>query len=279
MMAPGRIRIELGGEPLSLPETLGCGQAFRWRENGDGSFTGVVRGVLATASMRDGALVLRQDGIRRADRAFWRDYFALDVDYRALRQTYAADAALAKCVAFAPGIRVLRQDFFEMVVTSIASQNNNIPRIRQIVEGLCERFGEAAGAGPDGVVRHAFPTPDRIAALSDAELAPLKAGYRADFIRRAGEAFAGKAGRRRRERLAALPTDAARQELLALRGVGPKVADCVLLFGLGRFESFPVDVWMKKALARRFPEGFDPAPLGGWAGYAQQWLFYAERER
>ena len=270
------LRIGLGGEPLSLPETLGCGQAFRWRDNGDGSFTGVVRGVLATAAVRDGALVVRAEGAQKADRAFWRNYFALDVDYRAIRDAYASDATLARCMAFAPGIRVLRQDFFETLVTFIASQNNNIPRIRKIVEGLCDRFGEPLGAGPDGAVRHAFPSPDRLAALSDADLAPLHAGYRADYIRCAGKTFAGAAGRRRAARLAKLPTDEARRELLALRGVGPKVADCVLLFGLGRFESFPVDVWIRRALADLFPQGL-PACALPTAGIAQQYIFHYAR--
>ncbi len=271
-----RFRIELGGEPLSLPETLGCGQAFRWRDNPDGSFTGVVGGVVATVVVRDGALIVQADGPRKTDRAFWRRYFALDVDYRAIRQAYAADATLARCLAFAPGIRVLRQDFFETLVTFIASQNNNIPRIRKIVEGLCEHFGEAVGAGPDGLVRHAFPSPDRLAQLTDADLAPLHAGYRADYIRCAGKAFAGAAGKRLQARIAQLSTDEARAALLELRGVGPKVADCVLLFGLGRFDSFPVDVWIRRALADLFPQGL-PACALPTAGIAQQYIFHFAR--
>lgn len=260
----------LNGQPLSLRETFGCGQSFRWREEPDGSFTGVVRGCLASVSVvRD---ELRVDVLagKTPGREYWLRYFALDVDYLSLHHAFAKDATLAKCVAFSPGIRVLRQDFFETLVTFIVSQNNNIPRIRRIVEGLCERFGEPLGDGGDGIVRHAFPSPEKIASLASEDLAPLKAGYRVPFLLRAGAAFSGGA-----EKVAALRemnTALARAELLKLHGVGPKVADCVLLFGLGRFESFPVDVWVRRAMAELFPAGL-PNCAKAYAGIAQQYIF------
>ena len=266
----GDFQFRLDGQPFSLHETFGCGQAFRWRENPDGTFSGVVHGCLATASVVRDELHIGVQAGKVPEREYWRRYFALDTDYRSLQGAFSKDATLAKCVAFAPGIRVLRQDFFEMLVTFIVSQNNNIPRIGKIIEGLCDAFGEELGAGPDGIVRHAFPTAEKIASLTPDDLAPLRAGYRVPFILAASEAFAGNGGKI--ESLRAMDTASARAELLKLHGVGPKVADCVLLFGMGRFESFPVDVWIRRAMGELFPNGL-PDCASAFAGIAQQYIF------
>lgn len=263
------LKISLGAEPLSLHDTLDCGQAFRWRENADGSFSGIVGGRGYRVSLADGELSITSDDARPADEPFWRRYFALDISYAGLQKKYSGDPVLAECVAFAPGIRVLRQDFFETLISFLISQNNNIPRIKAIIERLCDFFGDVADKDAPGG-RRAFPSAEKIASLNVDDLAPLRAGYRAEFILRTARAFADNADLA--NKIASAETPKAREMLLKLHGVGPKVADCVLLFGLGRFEAFPVDVWIKRAMAALFPAGL-PEAAAATAGIAQQYIF------
>jgi N-glycosylase/DNA lyase len=173
---------------------------------------------------------------------------------------------MAEALRCGRGIRILRQDPWETLVTFILSQNNNIPRIRLIVSRLCAACGNR------------FPEPEDLVRLGKDGLYALGCGFRAKYLADAAEKVLSGDVDFSRIRTAPDYGDAA-GELTAIYGVGPKVAACVLLFGFHRTDAFPVDVWMKKALARKFPEGFDPAPLGEWAGYAQQCLFFAERER
>ena len=204
---------------------------------------------------------------------FWRDYLDLDRDYAAVRAAFARDPRLAPCVAFAPGIRVLRQPAFEALIAFIVSQNNNVPRIKGILARLCALFGEPLPGGA-----RAFPTPERLAACSEAELAPLRSGWRAGYILDAARQVA--AGTVDLQAVAVMPLADARRELTRIRGVGPKVAECVLLYGMGRLECFPMDVWMKRAMARLFPEETGkmpesaPAIFGPYAGIAQQYIFH-----
>lgn len=279
------LKIQLGGEPLCLRDTLDCGQSFRWRENDDGSFSGIVGNRAYIVSRAESELVIMATDGKPVDAAYWKNYFALDISYGELQKKYSTDHVLGECVAFAPGIRVLRQDFFETLISFLISQNNNIPRIKAIIERLCDSFGDAVesrdrdrdredgslgACGIGSAERHAFPTAERIASLTVEDLAPLRAGYRADFILRTARAFADNpvlAGE-----IVSAETPEAREMLLKLHGVGPKVADCVLLFGLGRFEAFPVDVWIKRAMSALFPHGLPQFAIST-AGIAQQYIF------
>ncbi len=253
---------------LELDAALDCGQCFRWVRTPAG-WRGVVEGRAVLARTEGGALVL--EGAEEADRAFWAGYFALDVDYPALLARFCAGSKrLAACVEQAPGIRVLRQPFFEALCTFILSQNNNIPRIKGLVERLCALCGDKLADG-----QYAFPTPRQLAACTPEQLAGLRAGWRADYLLHAARAVAE--GRIDPDRLRALPLDEARAALMTIRGVGPKVADCTLLYGLGRWEAFPMDVWMKRAMGRLFPRGV-PRCCRGHQGIAQQFIFdYARR--
>ena len=249
---------------LDLSATLGCGQTFLWRPLEGGAWAGVAAGRGVTARMEGECLVL--EGAREEDRAFWEHYFALDLDYPALLARFCAGSKrLAACVQHSPGIRVLRQPFFETLCCFILSQNNNIPRIAAITGRLCEGLGEKLGEG-----LYSFPAPGVLAAQTPESLAFLRAGWRAAYLIDAARAVA--AGRVSEGALAALDDDEARALLTTIRGVGPKVADCVLLYSLSRWGVVPMDVWMKRAMARLFPRGA-PVCCRPYQGIAQQFIF------
>ena len=269
-----KIRAENGnlvltGADLSVAATLDCGQCFRFRPNDDGAFW---RG---TALDRPLTLVQRGDrvifqGVGRAEfTAVWADFFDLSTDYAALRAALSVDPVLKAAADFGAGIRILRQPPWETLCSFILSQNNNIPRIRGIIERLCAGFGEPLPAGG-----FSFPDPERLAGLERGDLACLRAGFRDKYLLDAARKTA--AGTLDLDAVAALPCDEAKRALMTVSGVGPKVADCVLLFGFHRLEAFPVDVWMKRAMANWFPDGL-PECAKPFAGYAQQLLFHYAR--
>ena len=256
------LRLEHTGG-LELDSTLDCGQCFRWSRTPVG-WAGVVDGRSVLARMEGDTLLL--EGPDETERDFWSRYFALDVDYPALLARYqAGNRQLAACVAENPGIRVLRQPFFETLCTFILSQNNNIPRIRGLVERLCALCGSPLESG-----QYAFPTPEQLAACTEEQLATLRAGWRAAYLADAAQKGLGPLPGP--ETLAALPLADARAALMTIHGVGPKVADCTLLYGLGRWDAFPLDVWMKRAMAQLFPRGI-PVCCRGTQGIAQQFIF------
>ena len=253
---------------LDLRETLDCGQCFRWKEQADGSFEGVVRGRAASVTLCEGRLTV--NGAEEADRAMWEDYFDLALDYGAVRERLSAlHPEMAEAARYAPGIRILRQEPFEALITFIISQNNNIKRIAGIVDRLCGSFGEPIGEG-----LYAFPTAQRLAALEPDDLSPIRAGFRHRYIIDAARRV--DSGDVDLEAIRLMPYDDAQRELMRITGVGVKVADCVLLYGLHRLEGFPMDVWMKRAMSVLF-EGLDPKEFGEYAGIAQQYIFHYSR--
>ena len=262
-----------GVAPLDLAATLDCGQAFRWvAENGGSSFAGVVNGRAVRVELSDSVLTV--SGTESEDSGFWRGYFALDIDYADLQRKFRSDPVLRKCVDYAPGIRVLRQDFFETLISFIISQNNNIPRIKGIIGRLCERYGKKLDLPGFETQLFSFPSAEQLAGSDVSRLSDLRAGYRTPWLVSAAEEVAS--GKLNARELASMSASDARARLLKVKGVGPKVADCVLLFGLGRFESFPVDVWIRRAMEKLFPSGI-PECARNYAGIAQQYIFHYSR--
>jgi N-glycosylase/DNA lyase len=267
------LKLERNG--LQLADTLSCGQCFRWEQT-EAGWQGIVgKRVVAALEESDGTLTLSGLGgyCPETEEAFWKSYFALDLDYPALQHKIsAAHPRLSACVSAAPGIRVLRQPFFETLLTFLISQNNNIPRIRGIVARLCEGLGEPIGGG-----FYAFPEPERLAACSPEDLGFLRAGWRAAYLVDAAQQVAS--GHITESLLRTLPTPDARLALQGIKGVGPKVADCTLLYGLGRWDAYPVDVWMKRADRALFTARVKNAAeylnrrTEGYAGIAQQYIF------
>lgn len=260
--------IEIDGlKELSLAQTLDCGQCFRWKQQEDGSWQGIVRGKICRVRQTDSS-ILFADTTPEDFRDIWYGYFDLGRDYRALQVSFSADKMLLEACAFAPGIRVLCQEPWEAFVTFIISQNNNITRIKGIVERLCRAFGEEISDG-----QFAFPSPEKLAAASEDDLRKLGCGYRASYIKSAAEeVFRGKLDF---EELKTKPTQEAKKRLREIIGIGSKVADCILLYGLGKMDCCPMDVWMKRVLGAF--GGKLPDCVSGYAGIAQQYLFHYAR--
>jgi N-glycosylase/DNA lyase len=239
--------------------TLFCGQAFRWQEVGGGKYSGIAHGRRLDISYADNLLTLHDVAAEEYE-AIWKRYFALDADYGEIRSRLAAHGgeAMRAALDFSPGLRVMRQEPFETLITFILSQNANIPRITQMVAALCREFGEKLPCGG-----FAFPPAEVLAKLGAADLAPIRAGYRAPYIlAAAAHAAAGRLSPGMLEEI---------------RGVGPKVAACARLYGYGMAHIFPLDVWMLRAMKMYYPCGFPPE-IADIAGIAQQFLFHYVRE-
>jgi N-glycosylase/DNA lyase len=300
-----------------LAATLDSGQSFRWHPCND-SWTGVIgqRWVRLT-QMRDGIRAETAGPV--ADWQWLRDYLQTETDLAAVLKTFPDDAPMRDAVAACRGLRVLRQDPWECLASFILSSTKQIVQIRQIVALLGERFGESRqirggdapspegssdasspGTCDEGVAStslrrgvaatrlfYSFPTAERLASVTEAELRSCKMGFRAPYLLAAARQIAD--GQFDLERLRHLPLAGAREELMKLRGVGGKIADCVLLFAYGFDCAFPVDVWVERALRELyFPrrrvsakrlQHFAATHFGPHAGHAQQYLFHYMRTK
>lgn len=254
--------------PFDLEQTLDCGQCFRWTKNDDGSFSGVINSVYLTVSYKDGSLTIESE--KDIDKKLCYDYFDLGLDYAKIKDDLSKiHPVLDEASTYAGGIRILRQDYFEALITFIISQNNNIGRIKGIVERLCENFGEKVDD-----THYAFPTPEKLACLEPDDLSVIRAGFRHRYIIDAAKKVSSKEVDLKS--LESLGYDDAKKELMKITGVGVKVADCVLLFGFHRLESFPLDVWMKRAMEVLF-DNMSPEVFGEYGGIAQQYIFHYSR--
>ncbi len=251
---------------LDIALSLDCGQAFRWKKDENGLWCGVVKGKLLKIGQEGTTVTLYDTSIEDFEN-LWKSYFDLDRDYNRILASYTDESLVAACKTY-PGIRILKQDEWEAICSFIISANNNIPRIKGIIERFCEAFGEKVGDS------YSFPSAEVVARLSVDDLAPLRAGFRAKYIIDASRKIASKEVDI--EKVKTLPFDEAKAELLKINGVGEKVAQCALLYGFGRVDAFPVDVWVKRILAELYPGGF-PQEYKQTQGIAQQYLFHWRR--
>ena len=264
--------IEITDLPDFDPErTFECGQCFRWNAGEGGVYTGVALG-RALQVRRAGDSVYMSCALRDFN-DIWRDYFDLDRDYAAIREKLAINEHMRAASAFGEGIRILHQDKWEALCSFIISQCNNIPRIKKIVEALCRAFGEPFAF--EGATCYTFPPAERVAPLSEKDLAPLRCGYRAAYMIEAARRVAS--GEVDLDALASGEPSTALAALKRINGVGDKVASCAVLFGLHMLDSFPIDTWMKKAIREQYGDGFDPQIFSPYAGIAQQYIFYYAR--
>ena len=254
---------------FDLAQTLDCGQAFRWREQADGSFKGVAHRKLVTFR-KDGESIAIDGASEEDFNKIWKNYLDLDLDYGTIKTELSKlHPTLSQAAEFAPGIRILNQEPWEALCSFIISQNNNIPRIKGIVERLCQNFGEQIKGD-----FYTFPSAEKIAGMTPEDLAPIRSGFRARYIIDGAVKVAG--GEIDLEKVRKMEIDEARKELMKITGVGVKVADCTLLYGLHRLDCFPLDVWMKRAMSTLFPD-MKPSDFGEYGGIAQQYIFHYSR--
>lgn len=253
---------------FSLPQTLDCGQAFRWEKGENNKWHGVVKGTPLTVYETSEGIVF-ENTAEEQFRAIWKDYFDFDTDYKKIRESFSGDLYLSKAMDFCGGIRLLKQEPWEALCSFIISQNNNIPRIKGIISRLCETFGDDLGNGD-----FSFPAAERLENMTPEELAPLRAGFRAKYIVDAAKKVVS--GEVPLYSLPQLPLEEGLNSLIKITGVGPKVASCALLYGCGKKDAFPIDVWVKKILSELYPDGF-PFEDSPYKGVAQQYLFHYRR--
>lgn len=267
----------IGVDRLDLGASCTCGQCFRWHPGPEGVWLGVAHGRAITARREGSSLWIYP--APPEDRALWEGYFDLGREYGTIENQILRDERLRPAFTVARGIRVFRQEPFETLISFIVSANNNIPRIRGIVERLCALAGKRLGNGA-----YAFPVPKALARLGETSVREAGAGYRAPFILGSARRVAGGFDL---EALRTVPLREARKALCTLPGVGPKVADCVALFSLGHTEAFPMDVWMKRAVKAMLFAGKEAsaaqlekavAELGDQAGILQQYIFHYARQ-
>ena len=263
--------------------TFECGQCFRWRREPDGSYTGVVRGRAANVGYTPGRLVLRNVSVEDFEH-IWFDYFDLGRNYGDIKKAVAIDGIMEKAVEFGSGIRLLRQEPWETLISFILSSNNRIPRIMKIVEDISRFYGRELEYGGRGY--YGFPDVQSLAACSLEQIQACRAGYRCGYIHRTAAKVAS--GEFDLQKLAGLETAEARNYLMQLYGVGSKVADCVLLYSGTRYDVFPTDLWVKRVMEELYfkreasfkeIQQFAAENFGEYAGIAQQYLFYYAREQ
>ncbi len=254
---------------FDLPHTLDCGQAFRWSEKQNGVWSGVAYNkYLELEKLNDGTVVLyntTEDDFNN----IWCDYFDLKRDYESIILQLNQNETLKKACEYSHGIRVLNQEPFETLCSFIISQNNNIKRIKGIIERLCENFGDKK----DGY--YTFPNAEKMAGLTLEDLSVLRSGFRAKYLLDAAKKVIS--GEVDLYNLKNLPLENARNELMKILGVGPKVADCCLLFSHRHATAFPKDVWIKRAMNVLFQDEL-PECAKEYAGIAQQYIFFYARD-
>lgn len=290
-------------QAFELEDIFECGQCFRWNKQEDGSYIGVVKqGVLQVKKQNEIQSVGEQEnqniekdvseiiisGKCEGDlRKIAEQYFDLSTDYEKIKQELSKiDEYLATSIEFGKGIRILNQDLWETIISFIISANNNIPRIKGIIERISQAYGNEINY--KGKNYYTFPTPKQLAKASVEDLRKLGLGFRDQRVHDTTQIILNK--QITLEELEQENTENLRQKLLTLPGVGPKVADCIMLFGMHRFEVFPIDVWVRRVMNELYIKLEDENKVNkkeieklarekysNLAGLAQQYLFYWKR--
>ena len=264
--------ITIQNPDFNIRKIAESGQCFRLKPDATGGYTLVAKGrVLRLRDAQEGCQI---DCTEAEFAALWQDYFDLDTDYAAIRaQADENDAFLRRACEYGAGIRMLRQDPWEMLVSFIISQRKNIPAIQFCIEAICSRYGEPITSGVSTV--YTFPSAERLACLDEAHFLACSLGYRAKYVLSAARMVAS--GALDLGTIASLDDEALFSALLAVSGVGEKVANCVMLFGYHRLSRFPRDVWINRIEAREYGGAFPLERYPLTAGAFQQYIFYYAR--
>ena len=266
-----------------------CGQCFRWDEQPDGSYTGIVKDNVINVKKVDNSIVFKSLGADNLEKLAT-DYFDLNRDYEEIKDTLSKiDEYLANSIKYGSGIRILNQDLWETIISFIISANNNIPRIKGIINRISQKYGNEINW--EGRSYYTFPTPENLAKATVEDLRGLGLGFRDVRVYETTHKILEKQvdlEKMHEEK----DTQKVRDELLSLSGVGPKVADCILLFStLKRFDVFPIDVWVRRVMNELYIKNEDETKVnkkeierlakekyGNLEGLAQQYLFYWKRD-
>lgn len=264
-------------DSFDIEQILECGQCFRFEKLSEKEYRIVAMGRVLTIK-QDKDSISFSPCSEKDFREIWYEYFDLGRDYTYIKELLSVDEVMRAACDFGSGIRILNQEPFECLVSFIISQNNRIPMIKKAVRNISEKWGTQR----DG--EYLFPSPEALLSSDRDSLMECKTGFRHKYISDCLEKIAEKSICL--EELKGLPTDRAREELMKIKGVGVKVADCVLLFSLGKSEVFPTDVWIKRVMEYFWPsecvsmkeiQSFAREKWGIYAGFAQQYLFYYAR--
>ncbi|WP_035793343.1 DNA-3-methyladenine glycosylase family protein [Butyrivibrio sp. AE3006] len=271
-------------DDFDLEKIAESGQCFRWQRLDEycdeKQATGTPERKKYRIPYRDSCLIISEAGDKNYEidcseeefREIWWDYFDLGTNYEKVRKRIRKkdDPFLYEAAKSCMGIRILKQDPWETLISFIISQNRNIPAIKRSIEILCSITGDTK-KDSEGREYYAFPGAEAIMAMSSEELSECKLGYRDEYVRLAAENI--KSGVLNLEELSAMNADDAIEGLMAQKGIGLKVASCVALFGLHQLDAFPVDVWIKKVLANEYPNGYPKEKYAPYSGIYQQYMF------
>ena len=272
---------------FKVKDIFECGQCFRWNKEPDGSYSGIFgHNVLNVKEEKDIVIT----GICNGNiEDICKNYFDLDRNYEEIKETLSLiDDNMKESIKYGEGIRILNQNLWEMIISFIISANNNIPRIKGIIERMSAKYGQEIKFR--GTSYYTFPTIDELSQASVKDLKDLGLGFRDRYVYETTKKI--KEGKINLENLKQEPTNEVRKQLLTLTGVGPKVADCIMLFStLKRFDVFPVDVWVRRVMNDLYIHNEDETKVnkkqiqeiardkfGALEGIAQQYLFYWKRE-
>lgn len=276
------------GDSFELKHIFDCGQCFRWNEEQDKSYTGVIKNGVLNAKEENDKIIftgMLNDNIEKVCNY----YFDLDTNYEEIKNTLSKiDNDLKSSIQYGNGIRILKQDLWETIISFIISANNNIPRIKGIIERICTKYGKEIKW--NGRSYYTFPTPEELKNVNIEDLRALGTGFRDKYIYKTTQMVLTKEVNIE-ELKNEKDINKIRQELLKFPGIGDKVADCIMLFALNKFEVFPIDVWVRRVMNELYIKEEDEKKVNKeiiqklatekydkLAGIAQQYLFYWKRE-
>lgn len=265
---------------FNLRDIFECGQCFRWNETDDNTYIGIAFGKVIEVKLIENDLYI-YNATKEEVENIWIDYFDLTRDYGIIKEELSKDPLLAEAIEFGEGIRLLKQDPFELIISFIISANNRIPMIKRAIDRISQRWGEKIEY--KGNIYYTFPTIDRLRNATEEELKDCGVGFRGKYIKATVETLDDNMI----NEMLNSNDDQCHKLLQKLSGIGPKVADCIMLFSMEKYSAFPVDVWVKRAMQHFYlaPDvslpkirEFARDKFGKYAGFAQQYLFYYARE-
>jgi N-glycosylase/DNA lyase len=274
---------------FELTHVFDCGQCFRWIRQENGNYIGVAFGRVIEVEKRDSDVIIYNTNEKEFNE-IWLNYFDLKKDYENIKEILSKDELLKQSVEFGHGIRILQQQPFELVISFIISANNRIPMIKRAIDNISKRWGKEIEY--KGKTYYAFPTVEEFAKVSIEEIESCGVGFRAKYIADTVEKIYKSMSEEYKQEydlnfIKAQSDDGCHEALQVFSGIGPKVADCIMLFSMNKYSAFPVDVWVKRAMQHFYlaPDvslkkirDFGRNKFGELSGFAQQYLFYYARE-